>query len=323
MSKSLRKDFLREVKKNFSRFVSILLIVVLGVAFYSGIRSAMPAMQMTADKVYDKQSLMDIQVLGTLGMTEDDIKAISNIEGVADIEGSFATDFLCLANSEEIVTKVIAMPKTVNDVKVTEGRFPEKYNECVVSREFLDASGLKVGEYMMLVTGTEGSVFDTLASETFKIVGVCSSSYFLNGDMGTSSIGDGVVDGFAVIPREAFVTDVYTSVYLTVENAKELDCYGSEYQELIDKVIRKIENIADKRCDIRYSEVRSESHDMLQKARNEYYDAKAKAETELFDAEQELLDQAEVLEESIRMFEEQRALLEDADRQIPIIRQPG
>ena len=102
MTKSLRKDFRREIKKSFSRFISILLIVTLGVAFYSGIRSSMPAMQMTADSIYDKENLMDIRVVGTLGLTENDLKAINEIEGVEFAEGAYTTDFLCLVNSRFI-----------------------------------------------------------------------------------------------------------------------------------------------------------------------------------------------------------------------------
>ena len=89
MTKSLKKDFLREIKKSISRFISIMLIVALGVAFYSGVRSTMPAMHKTADATYDKQNLMDIRIIGTLGLTQGDLNALSKVEGIKDIEGSF------------------------------------------------------------------------------------------------------------------------------------------------------------------------------------------------------------------------------------------
>ena len=101
MTKSLKKDFKREIKRSISRFISILLIVALGVAFYSGVRSTMPAMYMTADAIYDKQNLMDIRVVGTLGLTQNDIEALKEIEGIKGIEGSYTTDFLCIVNSKE------------------------------------------------------------------------------------------------------------------------------------------------------------------------------------------------------------------------------
>ncbi len=317
MTKSLRKDFRREIKKSFSRFISILLIVTLGVAFYSGIRSSMPAMQMTADSVYDKENLMDIRVVGTLGLTENDLKAISEIEGVEFAEGAYTTDFLCLVNSKELVTKVIATPEKLNDIIVKEGRYPEKYNECVVSREFLEASGLAVGDSVTLQTGTEDSVFDTLAAETYEIVGVGSSSYFLNGDMGTSTIGDGTVDGYVIIPQEAYVTNVYTSVYVQVEGAKELDCYSEEYSKLIENMMNKIKAISDRRCDIRYSEVRSTSNELLEKARNEFEATEITVQTELAEAYQTLLDSQQQYQDKLEYIE----ILQNAEVNIPVYEQ--
>ncbi len=321
MTKSIKKDFRREIKKSISRFISILLIVVLGVAFYSGIRSSMPAMQMTADAVYDKENFMDIRVVGTLGLTQNDLDALKEIEGVETVEGAYTTDFLCLANSSEIVTKVLAMPDTVNDVMVSEGRYPEKYNECVVSREFLAESGFAIGDYVTLLTGTDDSVFDTLASETYQIVGIGATSYFLNGDMGTSTIGDGVVDGYIVIPQEAYVTDIYTSAYITVSGAKELDSYSKDYETLVANVIEKIELIADRRCDIRYSEVRSQSNEMLEDAKNDYLEAEVTARNELAEAEQELLENEKKYEEENAILEENLILVQNAEANLPLYRQ--
>ncbi|MBR5203514.1 MAG: FtsX-like permease family protein [Clostridia bacterium] len=320
MTKSIKKDFRREIKKGISRFISILLIVVLGVAFYSGIRSSMPAMQMTADAVYDKENFMDIRVVGTLGLTQNDLNAIKEIEGVKDVEGAFTTDFLCLANSSEIVTKVLAMPENINTLQVIRGDLPKAYNECIVSSEFLTMSGYKVGDSITLITGTDDNVFDTLASETYKIVGVCSSSYFLNGDMGTSTIGDGVVDGYVVVPRDAFVTDIYSSIYITVEGASELDSYSKDYTAIVNRVIQKIKLIADKCCDIRYSEVRSQSNEMLEDAKNDYLDAEITVQNELAEAYQELLDNEKLYEEERANWEENLANINSAEANLPAYR---
>ena len=318
MTKSLRKDFRREIKKSFSRFISILLIVTLGVAFYSGIRSSMPVMQMTADSIYDKENLMDIRVVGTLGLTENDLKAINEIQGVEFAEGAYTTDFLCLVNSKELVTKVIATPEKLNDVRVSEGRYPEKFNECVVSKEFLDASGLSIGEFVTLKTGTDKSIFDTLAAETYEIVGVGSSSYFLNGDMGTATIGDGTVDGYVVISQEAYVTNVYTSIYVQVEGAKKLDCYGEEYTKLIETMMNKIKAISDRRCDIRYSEVRSTSNELLEKARTDFEAAEITVQTELAEAYQKILEGRQLYEEQKLWVEQNAEILNNAATNLPI-----
>ncbi len=321
MSKSLRKDFFREIKKGVSRFISILLIVALGVAFFAGLRSSSPAMKESADKQFDKENLMDIRVVGTLGLTENDLNAIRELDGVKKAEGSFTTDFVCLANSKEIVTKAISMPEKINDIMCVEGKYPEKYNECLASREFLEESGLKVGDYMTLGTGTDTSIFDTLAAETFTIVGVCTSSYYLNGNMGTATVGDGVVDGYVVLPKEAFATDIYTSIYILVDGAKSLNCFGKDYKSLVNNVTQLIEEISAKRCDVRFSEVRSQTAEMITKATNEYNAKKAIAESELSDAYQQLLDSEEVLKASKELYESKKKMLEDAETEIPLSKQ--
>ncbi len=321
MTKSLIKDFQREIKKSISRFISIMLIVALGVAFYSGVRSTMPAMHYTADAVYDKEDLMDIRIVGTLGLTQNDIEALKSVEGIKGIEGSYTTDFLCLANNKEIVTRAISMPTKINDIQLTEGRFPEKYNECVVSKEFLEESGLKLEEAFQLSSGDDTPISDTLVTSKYKIVGVCSSSYYLNGDVGTSNIGDGIGDGYVVIPVEAFKTDIYTSIYLTVSGAKELNCYGEKYEELIDSIVEKIEVIAEKQCDVRYTELRAQSSDALQKARNEYATAQIVVQEQITAAADELAAQEVLIEQSRKDIEENKYLLENAEANLPLYQQ--
>lgn len=321
MNKAIRKDFFREIKKSTSRFISIMLIVALGVAFFAGLRSASPAMKDSVDAQYDKENIMDIRVVGTLGLTESDLNKIREIKGVSEAEGSYTTDLICHVNSKELVTKAISMPQSINDVKCTEGRYPEKYNECLASREFLEESGLQIGDFMTLKTGTSESIFDTLATETYTIVGVCTSAIYLNGNMGTATIGDGVVDGYVVIPKESFATDVFTSIYVTLAGAKELNCFGSAYSDLIDDVTKELKSIAEVRSEIRYSEVRSKTAEMLTKATNEYNSKKAVAESELSEAYEQLLDSEEVLNASKSLFEEKKKMLEDAETEIPLAKQ--
>ncbi len=321
MTKSLIKDFQREIRKSISRFISILLIVALGVAFYSGVRSTMPAMHSTADAVYDKEDLMDIRIVGTLGLTQNDIEALKSVKGIRGIEGAFTTDFLCLVNTKEIVTRTISMPEKINDIQLAEGNFPEKYNECLASREFLEESGLEVGGIFTLSTGTDMPVSDTLVTDTFKIVGVCSSSYYLNGEVGTSNIGDGMGDGYVVIPKEAFSTNIYTSIYLTVAGAKELNCYSDEYEELINTVVKRIEEISEKQCDVRYTELRKEGSTALQKAQSEYAAASELIRNEITDAADKLAAQELLIEESRLEIEENKALLDNAEANLPIYQQ--
>ena len=318
MTKSLIKDFQREIKKSKSRFISIMLIVALGVAFYSGVRSSLPAMYLTADASYDKENLMDIRVVGTLGLTESDIEAIKQVEGVHEIEGSFTTDFLCFVNSKEIVTRAVSMSDTINDVTLIEGEYPEVYNQCLVSREFLDESGLKVGDVLQLSSGNGEDIKKSLATESYKIVGVCSSSYYLNGKVGTSSIGDGMADAYVVIPKQSFVSEAYTSAYITVADAKGLNSFGKDYKDIVNGVIEKIEEISGKQCDIRYTEVRSTANDELDEAERQFSTEKLNAEDNLKNALDKLNAQKALIETSYAEIQENKNLLANAEQYLPI-----
>ena len=318
MTKSLIKDFQREIKKSKSRFISIMLIVALGVAFYSGVRSSLPAMYLTADASYDKENLMDIRVVGTLGLTDSDIEAIKQVEGIHEIEGSFTTDFLCFADSKEIVTRAVSMTDTINDVTLIEGEYPEVYNQCLVSREFLDESGFKVGDVLKLSSGDGEDIKKSLATESYKIVGVCSSSYYLNGKVGTSNIGDGMADAYVVIPKQAFVTEAYTSVYITVADAKGLNSFGKDYKDIVNGVIEKIEEISGRQCDIRYTEVRSVANDELDKAERQFTTEKLNAEDNLKNAHDKLTAQKALIESSYAEIQENKNLLANAEEYLPI-----
>ena len=321
MSKSLRKDFRREIKKSMSRFISIFLIVVLGVAFYSGIRSSMPTMLATADATYDSENIMDIQVISPLGLTDKDLEAIKKIDGVETAEGVYSIDLICLANSSEIVTRVISLPETINDIEKTiiDGRFPERYDEIMVSPEFLDATGYKIGDKVHFETGTDDDIIDTLAKVDggYTIVGTCKSSLYLNGQVGTSTIGNGVVGSFVVLPKNAFVLSCYTAINITVVGAKEFNCYGEEYQKKIDKVISQLASIEGKRCEVRYNEFLSTTTDLVIDAEEKYIKNKALVEAELEKSRLKLVQADDYLTKKEEEFAELKNIADNAEEEIP------
>lgn len=312
MTKGMRKDFNREIRRNFSRFLSIMLIVVLGVAFFSGLRAAKPAMQATADFQYDNENFMDIRVAGTLGVTDGDIEALKKVEGVSDAEGVYEKDFLCQTADKELVTKIMSLTDKINLLKVTEGRYPESYNECIADQKFLDESGYKIGDSIKLTTGTDEKYSQYLESDVFTIVGVGTTSVYLGTDRGSASIGSGQVNGFLVVPKEAFNVRAYTQICITVENAANLQCYSKSYIELIDRVKARINDIADSRCGFRYLDYQDEIDEYIEEARFKFEEEKAAALEELGDAYQMLLDATTELETGRAELESQKLQLQDA-----------
>lgn len=330
MTKPMKKDFRREVKSSFTRFLSILLIVSLGTAFFAGIKSAAPAMRDSADAVYDIENFMDICVQGTLGVTESDIKEILKISGVGGAEGAYDGTFLCSANEKEIVTNVMSMTDSINLVKVTEGRFPEKYYECIADQKFLDEAGLIVGDIIKLTTGNETEVSETLATDTFTIVGVGTTSYYLNNERGSASIGDGSVDGFLILPEEAFSLKAYTKIFITVDGAQELNCFSNKYENTVENVQSNIKTIADNRCKVRYDEFKTESTDLIATAEGKFeakkqevmdqfeasYQQLSDAQTALDTAQAEIDARKQEIADAQELLDMQEANLEDGKQQI-------
>ena len=149
----LRKDFFMEIRKTAGRFISIFFIVLLGVAFYSGIRATEPDMRLSGDAFFDRMNLMDIKVIGTLGLTDDDVKAIEKLDGVEKAAGTYSKDVLCPVENTEKVVHMLAYQEEFNEVEVSEGRLPEKENECLLDEDFFKKYGYEIGDEITFRSG--------------------------------------------------------------------------------------------------------------------------------------------------------------------------
>lgn len=287
--KSIRKDFYMEIIKTRGRFISIFFIVALGVAFFTGIRSAQPDMKQSADSEYDASNLMDIRVLSTLGLTADDIEALKTVDGVQNAVGAYSTDMLAMEDTSQLVVKVYSFPKGINEVTLKEGRLPHSTNECLVDTAYLITTGHKIGDTIHLKSGTDKPLSDTLHSDTYTITGSGSTALYLSRDKGTSSIGSGNVNSFIMIPEDAFALEAYTESYVTVDTARDLLSYSTAYENKIDDVTASIKStIMDARIDARYKEVIETANNKLDDAYAELSDGQVKADKELAKAKKKL-----------------------------------
>lgn len=312
----MKKDFFREIGHSFTRFLSILLIVALGVAFFAGIESTAPAMRASADATYDSESFMDICVVGTLGVTDRDIAEISKLADIKDAEGAYSADFLCHSNDAEIVTSVLSLTDRINLVRVSEGRFPVSYDECIADAQFLEKSGYAIGDKVTLTSGNGKELYDTLETDTYTIVGVGSTAYYLSDDRGTTDIGSGVVDAFLIIPREAFKLKAYSKIFVQVNGAEELNCFSSEYSRLIQSVQNNIKTIADVRCEVRFDEFKSEAVELVDTAQRRFDTQKQRAWDQLEQAYQVIADSQSALDIAQAELENYQKEVDDAKQML-------
>lgn len=310
MKKAARKDFYMEIKKSAGRFLSILFIVALGVAFLSGIRAAEPDMRITGDSYFDDAELMDIKALSTYGVTEEDVKAIEALDGVSAAEGAYSADFLYNLEDEQQVLHVMGNQRKMNQVTVTKGRMPERVGECLAD----DESGYKTGDVITLTSGTEDEVSDTLKTDTLEVVGLGNSPCYLSYGRGGTTIGSGSVDAFLIVPEETFDMEAFSEVYIQVEGAKELIAFTDEYEDKVASVLEKVEELADERGIIRKQEIVDEAKEKLADAKQELSDGKKEAKQELSDAEKEISDAEQKLSDAKKELSDGRTQISDAKK---------
>lgn len=296
MANSYQKNILRTFKGSKSRFIAIFAIVALGVGFLAGLLSTTPDMEDSMEEYLDGGNLFDLRVVSTLGLTEDDVAALEQVDGVAKVQGGKSADLLVEQDGSELVCRVHALPAdpegedVINRLTLADGRWPENPNECVVEAgvDTLNRS-YDIGDTLTLDPDNE-SLSDTMNETTFTVVGVVHDTYYFSFEREPASVGSGAVQVILYVPDAAFATDYYTEAYLTVEGAAGLHSFDDEYGALVDTVADRVEAIEEVRCQARYDEVVGEAQAEIDDGWQEYYDGKAEADQELADAAQELAD---------------------------------
>lgn len=311
--KALRKEFWMEIRKSKSRFISILLIVALGVAFFSGIQASSPDMRYSGDAYYDESSLMDIKVVGTMGLTSDDVSSIESIDGIESAEGAWSTDVMCGEGQKQKVLHIESINDTVNKLDVQEGRLPEKSGEIFLDSTFASSNEYKVGDKVALREEGDSPV---LVTTEYTVVGTGRSPLYISFNRGNTTLGTGEVNGFGYVLPEDFDQEIYTQIYVTVHGAKGLTSYTDGYENLIAKIKDRVENIADDRCQIRLASVKADAQEEIDDAQKKLDDGKKEADEKLADAKEELDKGEKDLEDGRQEYEDGKSQLEDAKTEL-------
>mgnify|MGYP004551227625 FL=1 len=311
MKNAMQKDFWREIKHTKSRFFSIMILVALSVAFLSGLKATAPDMKHTGDDYLDSLHLADIQVLSTLGLTDEDIAALRAQDKIEDAEGEYVIDAFASSDSLDAVVKVLSLTdRGISDVLLREGRMPERADECVVEENMLSLMSISIGDTITLTPGDDLS--DALAQDTYTVVGTVRSPVYLAVERGTSTLGSGTVKAYLYLPREAFTLDYYTAAYVRVSGAAEMTAFYDEYDDYIDDVIDSLEDFSEQRAILRHDELVDEATEKLDDAQKELDDAKAEADKELGDAQKELNDARRKLDDGWKEYDDGKQELADS-----------
>lgn len=308
MAKTYFKNLIRDIKKTFSRFISIVIIIAVGVAFYAGIRATCPSMQLSNDEFFKYSNFMDFKIISTLGLTEDDLSVISEVPGVSQAEGAFSMDAIIELNEDSLVVNVNSLPLNngINKISLTKGRSAIRANEVVLEEVFMEAYDYNIGDEIVLTTGTDELITNSLEHSAYKIVGAAQSPLYISAQRQISPVGNGSVRGFVYLLPEAFKSDIFSEIYIRIDQplSDSSLANNAEYKELAQIIEQRLEDIGDDRNNKRYDEVYKKLASQLKASQKELESAGAdtlnsiaaaktqlnQAQDELFQAEAQLVE---------------------------------
>lgn len=309
---ALWKDTFREIWKTKTRFLSILAIILLGVAFFAGISATGPVMIKTADEYYENHDLMDFQVLSTMGLNDEDIELLKTVED-ATVESYYSTDVVL--NSSGITSKIYGMDsdknQQLNEYTILEGRLPEKSGEIALDSTATYRKDFQIGDTIQLEEGTDEAYEDKFNQLNYEIVGfVKSPLYVESNNRGSTQVGSGTLDGFSVILEDDFNLDYRTETFVKYDEASQYQAYSDEYDAFIEEKANELEALVEDRPQERLASIKEDGQEEIDNGYEEIESAQAEldeAETELEDARTELDEGQAAYNEGLAELEEKEA----------------
>lgn len=280
------KSIKREISSSKARFISIMAIIFLGVAFYAGIKSSGPDLENSISDYFNERGLMDSKIVSSLGLNENDLKLLQNNDKIEDYYATKSVD-VNMTNTKNVVKFMEYTPNsTMNKLQIVDGKFPENSGEIALDEQALkDNPSLKIGDTYTIKSDKDTENY--FKKKSFKIVGFVQSPMHIDFlSRGTTSVGKGSIDYFAVINKKDLDLDAYTEIYVRFENTSNLSAYSAEYKETMEKNTEYLEDLYSKRQVERIEEVKAD-------AGKEIYDGYQKikdGEDELEKAQKELDD---------------------------------
>ena len=292
MKSALLKDSIKEIKNTYKRFLSILVMAFLGVGFFAGMRAASPDMVDTIDQYYKESQVYDIKILSTLGLTNDDIDALSEIDEIENTVGTYETESKIEIDNKEIMTKIMSVEK-LNKPILLQGNLPKTQNECVVEDSFLTANHKSIGDTIEVeaekTKNDEGEEVEYLNKNILKIVGTVKSPLYISRDRGTSSLGSGKIDYYIYVPKENIkANEIYTNIYIKLKNSENYTTSSEKYEEYIAEVKEKIEAIKEEREKARHDKLVDIATRKVKEAEEKLNENKQNAQQQIEEAKQEI-----------------------------------
>ncbi|MBC1400763.1 FtsX-like permease family protein [Listeria booriae] len=276
MKKALWKDIWREIAKSKGRFISIFLLIALGVAFFVGLKATGPDMINTTDKYYKSQNLMDLQVQSTYGLNKDDIAILNAISGVKNVQPGYTSDVML--KDSLLITKVFSLPKndSINKYTVEKGRLPNKNGEIALDSVNKASQKYKIGDMVTFVNSDGSALKGKFHPTTFTVVGfVSTAQYIEKGTRGASTIGNGRADIFAVVPEADFDAKYYSTAFMTFKNTASEEAYSDGYDTALERNTALVKKALKGQPEARLEAIRADGEAKIKEGQQEIADGQA------------------------------------------------
>ena len=280
----LYKNTLVKIKKSFGRYISLLIIVLVGVGFYAGIQASAPDFIKVADDYYHDYNLMDFKIVSTMGLTKEDVAALKSVKNINMAIGSYSLD----AIDKDRTIRVHAIEELVNKPRLIKGQMPKDNTECLA-----DSKNYQIGDKITITSDVE----EELKNQEFTVTGLVDSVLYIADDYGSTTVGDGKLASFIFIDKDNFTMDAYSEVYLTMNGIEDIVGYSDAYKNLSRAMNDQLINIKSKREDARYEEIYKEAHEEITKNGKKLKKEKRKGEKKLKEAKLKLDDNKKKLTE--------------------------
>ncbi|QCI86305.1 FtsX-like permease family protein [Vagococcus zengguangii] len=258
----LKSTFI-DIKKSLGRFIAVVIIILMGVLLFVGIKSVGPNLELTADNYFTKYHLSDFQVVSTLGLTEEEQRVVSELPG-AQVE--MGHNFSYIDETHNLILQVYSYQTDTkqNNLEVMKGHLPQKANEVVVDYQLKET--YSIGDTLTIQD-------DNLKQTIYQVVGYVQTALYMDVDeRGVTNIGDGVVKGFVYLPEENFEMDAYTTMYVSFSELQQESSFSKVYETRSLEKQTAIEDALNPRQSARLNEIKADAQAELDKNQAELND---------------------------------------------------
>ena len=309
----LKKSTFREIRTSLARYLAIFAIVALGVGFFSGLKDCKESMVSTARRYLDTNKFYDYQILSSYGADDDSVAEAEAWDGVSAAEGSIQIDVIARSGSgDSRALKAISLPENLNTLNVTEGRLPQNADECVVDAYSITDEGFHIGDHIEITDENDKDKLKDFDVKDFEIVGLVNTPIYLDYQRGSTDIGNGSLDTFFFIEKDAFDVDYYTNLYVKLDGDEA--SLTDEHEDKLKAQEDNMKALAEAVRDGRRESARKEAQDKLDEKKQEYEDNLAEYEQEKKDAEKEIRDAKNQIKKGEKLISSNRKKAKDGKK---------